>query len=55
MQFNPMVLKSLGGNVPALIKQGQIHRLFTAIFLHAGLLHFVMNSMSIFGMLMLTE
>lgn len=55
MQFNPIVLKSLGANVPVLIKQGHIYRLFTAIFLHAGLLHFFMNSMSIFGMLMLTE
>lgn len=55
MQLNPVVLKSLGANVPSLIKQGHVYRLFTAIFLHAGLLHFVMNSFSIFGFLMLSE
>ncbi len=45
----------LGANLPSYVVKGEVYRLFTAIFLHAGLLHFVMNSFSIFGMLMLTE
>jgi membrane associated rhomboid family serine protease len=37
----------MGGNVALLVKLGQVHRLFTATILHAGILHIFMNSVSL--------
>lgn len=42
-----ITLLKLGGNVALLVKFGQVYRLFTAILLHAGILHIFMNSASL--------
>jgi len=39
----------MGGNVPILVKSGQIYRLVTACFLHAGALHLLFNIVSLFS------
>jgi membrane associated rhomboid family serine protease len=36
----------------SLVLEGEIYRLFTAILLHAGALHFIMNISAVIGMLM---
>ena len=54
-QLNPAVLVKLGANVGYTVKEGQIYRLFTPIFLHAGIQHFFLNSISIFGLVMVME
>jgi rhomboid protease GluP len=45
--ISPEVLITMGANVPLLVKLGGVHRLFTAMFLHAGILHIIMNSASL--------
>ena len=41
-------LLSLGGNVGNLTKNGQFYRLFTCIFLHAGIIHLLCNMYSLY-------
>jgi membrane associated rhomboid family serine protease len=41
------VLVELGGNVSLLVRLGQVHRLFSAIFLHGGIMHILMNTASL--------
>jgi membrane associated rhomboid family serine protease len=41
------VLIDFGAAVGSLVKEGAIYRLVTATFLHANLLHIVMNSISL--------
>lgn len=53
--INPNVLLKLGGNVPILVKNGEVYRLFTATILHAGILHIVMNTMSLIVFCSLVE
>jgi membrane associated rhomboid family serine protease len=48
-----MVLIKLGANVGFSIKNGEIYRCVTPIFLHAGIQHFFINSISMFGLLMI--
>jgi rhomboid protease GluP len=55
MHLNPLVLIDLGANAGFLVKYGQVYRLMTAIYLHAGIQHLLINSMSIFGLLMIVE
>jgi membrane associated rhomboid family serine protease len=55
MHLNPLVLIDLGANAGFLVKYGQVYRLLTAIYLHAGIQHLLINSMSIFGLLMIVE
>lgn len=41
------VLLKMGGNVPILVYDfGQVYRLVAAMFLHAGILHIIMNTAS---------
>ena len=47
--IDPSVLIDLGGNVPLLVNRWQVHRLFTATLLHAGILHIIMNTLSLLG------
>ena len=44
--FSKEVLDTLGGNVPEDVKSGQIYRLITAMILHGGVLHWLMNTAS---------
>lgn len=53
--ISPLVLIRLGANVGFYVKYGQVYRLVTAIFLHAGIQHFFVNSLSMFGLLMNVE
>lgn len=45
---NQQVLTDFGANVPSLIVQGQVWRLFTANFLHIGLPHLLFNMYAIY-------
>ena len=45
---NYLDLIALGGNAPALVDLGQLDRLLTSNFLHAGALHLYFNSMALF-------
>ena len=55
MSLNPRVLIKLGANVGFSIKYGEIYRCVTPIFLHAGIQHFFINSLSMFCLLMVIE
>ena len=54
-QINPSVLVQLGGNVAALVHEGEFYRLAAAMFLHAGALHMLMNSASLLGFCAIAE
>ena len=49
------VLIELGGNVALLVRLGQVYRLFSAIFLHGGIMHIMMNTGSLFAFCMELE
>lgn len=51
----PDVLLRLGANVPLLVLLREYYRTFTAILLHAGILHIFMNTMSLIGFCALLE
>lgn len=50
--INGNTLLKYGANSNQLVNQGQIYRLFTAMFLHSGLIHLFANSTSFFLYLM---
>ncbi|KRO18551.1 rhomboid family intramembrane serine protease [Lacticaseibacillus saniviri] len=52
---NTMVLLDLGARYNPLIAQGEWWRLFTPMFLHIGLMHLVVNAVSIYYLGMMTE
>ena len=41
------ILIKMGANVPIYVYQGQVYRLVTAMFLHGGIIHILMNSASL--------
>ena len=43
------VLDTLGGNIPKNVKGGQLYRLITAMILHGGVFHWLMNTASMIG------
>ncbi len=45
--IDPKIAIQLGGNVPYLVHNGQIYRMFMAMFLHAGITHIAINSLSL--------
>lgn len=45
---NTAVLVSLGANVPELVMDGQVWRLFTSMFLHIGIVHLLLNSWALY-------
>lgn len=51
----PLALLVLGGNSGALVKDGQLERLFTANLLHGGFVHLYVNAMSIWFVAALLE
>jgi rhomboid protease GluP len=51
----PFGLLRLGANAPALVRDGQIYRLFSANFLHGGLLHAFMNVLGLWMLGMALE
>jgi len=52
---NVQVLINLGGNSGELVSQGQYWRLFTANFLHIGLLHIAFNAYALYWLGLETE
>ena len=46
--FSASTLIKYGASVDVLIKNGEYYRLFTCIFLHGGLLHFIINMYSLY-------
>lgn len=40
-------LRALGADSPAFLFEGELWRTFTAVFLHAGLIHFLMNGFAL--------
>lgn len=44
---DPFGLLRFGANAPALVRAGELYRLFAASFLHAGFLHLFMNAMAL--------
>jgi rhomboid protease GluP len=53
--LNPKVLIKLGANVGFAIKNGELYRIITPIFLHSGIQHFFINSLSMIGLVMVVE
>jgi len=53
--FNADYLTMVGGNFSPLTTEGQWWRMFTATFLHGGLLHLVFNMYALYSFGMLTE
>ena len=47
IQISPEILVLLGGNVPVLVRDGELYRILTACFLHAGILHWLLNSVGL--------
>lgn len=47
---DPLGLVRLGANAPALVRQGQLYRLFAANFLHGGLLHVGLNALALLSL-----
>jgi membrane associated rhomboid family serine protease len=47
-EVDPNVLVNMGGQVGVLVAQGQVWRIFTAMFLHLNLLHIGLNMLSLF-------
>ena len=45
---NPAVLEDFGALFSPLVAEGQYWRLFTAMFLHIGVVHLIFNSFSLF-------
>ena len=54
-KIDPYVLVDLGGNVPIMVHEGEIYRLFMAMTLHGGALHIFMNTISLIGFCALVE
>ena len=52
---NSMALIDIGANLPVLIREGQWARLFTANFLHIGILHIYFNGLAILILGVITE
>lgn len=46
--YNTLSLVNYGANYGPLVKQGEIYRLVTCMFLHAGIIHLVLNMYSLF-------
>ena len=53
--ISPSTLVMYGANASWLVNEGQNWRLFTAMFLHAGILHLLSNATSFFLYLMPVE
>jgi rhomboid protease GluP len=47
LEISQKVLIDYGGALGSLVKDGELYRLITASFLHANLMHIVMNSISL--------
>ena len=53
--ISPKTLLRYGANFSIMVQQGQYYRIFSAMFLHAGILHLLMNSTSFLLFLMPVE
>ena len=48
MGYGDNIIMSMGENIGYLVKEGQIYRLITCMFLHYGIIHFACNMYSLF-------
>jgi rhomboid protease GluP len=46
--FTTATLLQMGGLVPKLVQEGEVWRLLASMFLHGGILHFLMNMMGLY-------
>ncbi len=55
INIDPNVLINMGANYNVLVNKGQIYRLFTAMFLHAGIIHITLNMYALYNVGPLVE